>query len=211
MLIVKRARRLSGRAVFLAALVVSSVAQAGNVPFRSQASNGAIQVRFEPTRQETRVMGRAAPGLCFSFAMPQEWRAGMDGPKVRLESVVSRAELDLSLRSADELGPVPQPDLTGRDAVLLQQDYESLLGRPAQSVSLASLSSGAARWSATWIDAQLPAVSHAMTVETFIVPLSNEWILELSPSNIETREAYNALVQRFLEGLSVQRDVTCGG
>jgi hypothetical protein len=103
---------------------------------------------------------------------------------------------------------MPQPDLASRDAAFLQRDYEELLGRPAQSVSLSS-DAGATRWSATWIDANLPTASHAMTIEALIVPLSNEWVLELSLSGAETQGAYNAIAQRLLANLKVQGRSTC--
>jgi hypothetical protein len=106
---------------------------------------------------------------------------------------------------------MPQPDLAGRDAAILQRDYESLLGRPAQSVILASSASGASRWSATWIDANLPAPSRSLTIETFIVPLSREWVLELSFSNVEAREAHDDLTQTLLKDLMVQGGAACEG
>jgi hypothetical protein len=104
---------------------------------------------------------------------------------------------------------MPQPDLARRGAALLQQSYEELLGRPAQSVSLIAASSGATRWSATWIDANLPSPSHAMTVEALIAPLSNGWVLELSLENIESKEAYNSLLQRTIADFKVQNRSDC--
>ncbi len=212
MLIVKRSRALSGPAVGLAALLASlpasTTAQATGAPLSSRTANGSIEAQFEAAGQETRVTGHAAPDLCFSFAMPEEWRISMDGPKARLNSASSHAELDVSLRSARDLRHLPQPDLASRDAALLQQDYEDLLGRPAQSVSLVA-ASGTARWSATWVDANLPTASQAMTVETFIVPLSGDWVLELSLTNVERREDYDALVRRLLAGLRVQGGAVC--
>jgi hypothetical protein len=127
-----------------------------------------------------------------------------------LEAVPSDVELAVSLRSAQDLRDMPQPDLASRDAAVLQRDYEELLGRPAQSVSLSS-NAGATRWSATWVDANLPTTSHAMTVETLIVLLSAEWVLELSLSGVETQEAYNALTQRLLSRLKVQGRAACQG
>jgi hypothetical protein len=50
-----------------------------------------------------------------------------------------------------------------------------------------------------------------MTVETFIVPLSSEWILELSLSNVDKRESYDALMQTLLAELNVQGGAACGG
>jgi hypothetical protein len=163
-----------------------------------------IQAQFDPVTRQTRVAGRIAPDLCFSLLLPDEWRQAEAG----LKAVVSQVELGVGLRSARELRDMPQPDLASRDAAFLQRDYEELLGRPAQSVSLSS-DAGATRWSATWVDANLPTASNAMTIETLIVPLSNEWVLELSLSGAETQGAYNALAQRLLTTLKVQGRGSC--
>ena len=105
---------------------------------------------------------------------------------------------------------MPQPDLAIRDAAALQRDYEELMGQPAQSVSLSSeAGAGAIRWSATWIDANLPTASNAMTVETLIVPLSSEWVLELSLSGVRSREGYEALAWRLLARLKVEGRAAC--
>lgn len=195
-----------GRLVFLAGLSIAPVAQAANDPLDRINGNEPIQAHFDSVTRQTQVSGKAAPDLCFSFALPDEWLLTEAG----LKAVVSNADLTIGLRSAQELRDMPQPDLATRDAAVLQQDYEQLLGRPAQSVSLSS-NAGATRWSATWIDAALPTSSHAMTVETLIVPLSSEWVLELSLSGVETREAYNALAQRLLMRLKVQSRAACQG
>lgn len=102
-----------------------------------------------------------------------------------------------------------EPDLARRDAAYLQSDYESLLGRPAQSVSLTSPVPGAIRWSATWSDANLPSASRSLTVETFIVPLSKEWVLELSLADAGSREIYDALMKRILSSLEVRTGEAC--
>jgi hypothetical protein len=194
------------RAIILAGCAVASVAQAANTPLDTSSANGTVQVRYDPMMRQTWVTGRAASDLCFSLSLPDEWQRADGG----IKAASSDGELSLSLRSARELRDMPQPDLVGRDAAALQQDYEGLLGRPAQSVSLSS-KAGAARWSATWIDANLPTASHAITVETLIVPLSGEWVLELSLSGVETREAYNALTQHMLARLKVQGRAACQG
>jgi hypothetical protein len=185
----------SSGAALLALLSAAPVAQAANGSPGSDLVSEAVQAR---------VAGKVAPDLCFSLLLPDEWRQTEAG----LKAVSSPVELDVSLRSARELRDMPQPDLASRDAAFLQRDYEELLGRPAQSVSLSS-DAGATRWSATWIDANLPTASHAMTIEALIVPLSNEWVLELSLSGAETQGAYNAIAQRLLANLKVQGRSTC--
>ena len=192
------------RAALLAALAIASVAQAANGPLDTDGMNGGVQARFDPVARQTWVIGHASPDLCFSLSLPDEWRRTEDGVKAAL----SNGGLSVNLRSSRELRDLPQPDLVSRDAAALQQDYEALLGRPAQSVSLSS-DEGATRWSATWIDANLPEASHGMTVETLIVPLSGDWVLELSLSGIETREAYDALARHLLAQLKVQGRAAC--
>ncbi len=202
---------LSCPAALAALLCTLSTTQAANVPLANSGSwQETLQTRFDPDAKQTRVAGRVASGLCFSLSLPQEWRVQTGGAETRLKAVSSDAELNVGLRSAHELRGMPQPDLASRDAALLQQDYENLLGRPAQSVSLASAPTGAARWSATWFDAYLPSGSHGMTVETLIVPLSGEWVLELSVTQVEEKERYEALLHSMLVGLRIQRDSACG-
>jgi hypothetical protein len=169
--------------------------------------SGNIHVRFDAGTGQTRIAGHVDSNLCFSFALPQEWRSTTGGMETRLTSSRSRAELLVNLRSSRELRGLPQPDLTSRDAALLQQDYESLFGRPAQSVSLASLAPGATRWSATWADPYLP--SGPMTIEAFIVPLSEDWVLELSFSSMEEKEEYDALVRSLLVNLRALQGSGC--
>jgi hypothetical protein len=193
-------------AIVLAGLAGASLAHASSDPLDASVPNQAIEARFNAAAQQTLVTGKAAPDLCFSLSLPEEWRRTEEG----LKAVRSDASLALGLRSAEELSALPQPDLASRDAAALQQDYEDLLGRPAQSVSQ-STDAGATRWSATWVDANLPMASHAMTVETLIVPLSNAWVLELSLSGVETREAYDSLAARVLARLRVQGRASCQG
>ncbi|WP_230530233.1 hypothetical protein [Microvirga roseola] len=171
-------------------------------PFRS---------RFDPIARETRLTGRIALDLCFSLTLPREWHLERRAEKARLTSAAAdvAADLEVGLRSAHEIQHMPEPDLARRDAAFLQQGYEHLLGRPAQSVSLSASDAGAMRWSATWVDANLPADSHALTVETFIVPLSREWLLELSLTDVEMPEVRDALMRRVLADLKVERGVAC--
>jgi hypothetical protein len=193
------------------AMVLAAPVQASGGLRAPEARNSRPLARFDPAAGETRVTGHVAPGLCFSFRLPQEWRLDPDGSEIRLKAAVSEAGIDVNLRSAGALQHLPQRDLASRDAAFLQRDYEDLLGRPAQSVSLASSHAGAVRWSATWIDANLPTSSRAMTVEAFIIPLSKEWVLELSPENTGTPDAHNALVRQLLTGLTVHGGADCRG
>lgn len=197
------------RVVALAACFVACSVGASLAPAAPVARPGSVKAQFDPALRETHVAGRVTPELCFSLALPQEWRLDTRDLKTSLNAVSSEAELDVNLRQAGELRSLPHGDLARRDAALLQRDYEGLFGRPAQAVSLVSPVPGALRWSATWIDANLPSASHAMTVEAVIVPLSRDWVLELSVSNVEAREAHDTLVGQVLSGLRVQDGVGC--
>jgi hypothetical protein len=197
------------RASFCVALLAVVPAHASNAQRLPEQAMEAVSARFDPATLETRVASRVTSNLCVSFVLPQQWQMGTgEALKTSLTSASGEAELELAIRSARDLPDMPQVDLPSRDAAYLQRDYENTLGQPAQAVSLASLSSGAARWTATWIDANLPAGSHALTVETFIVPLSKDWLLELSLDNVEARDAYNALVQQMLSSVTVKPE--CG-
>jgi len=200
---------LSGFTALSTVLFSSVDAYAAKDPARS--ASGAVEevhAQFDPRSGQTRVMGRASSEQCFLLTLPQEWQAAAGGLETRLKSTSSDAELKVNLRSSHELRGLPQRDIASRDAALLQQDYESLLGRPAQSVSLASLTPEATRWSATWVDANLP--SGPMTVETFIVPLSQDWVLELSFTQVTAKEEYELLVRSLLAGLELRRGSGCG-
>jgi hypothetical protein len=201
---------LFGMAAAAVALCGFAEVQASTAPTRSASDPGElVRVWFDSPSRQTRLAAHVSPDLCFSLALPQEWRAMTGGMETHLKSGLSDAELAVGLRPVHELRGLPQSDLASRDAALLQQDYENRLGRPAQSASLAFLSPGATRWSATWADAQLPA--GFMTVETFIVPLSEDWVLELSVSNVDAKEEYDSLVHDLLTGLKVRRAAGCGG
>jgi hypothetical protein len=203
---VKSWRAKTFQAAALVLLSAASGAQAANGSLDRRISSEPVQVRFDPMIRQTSVTGAVPSGLCFSFSLPEEWQPTAQG----LKSALSDVEIGIGLRSAGELRDMPQPDLASRDAAYLQKDYEELLGRPAQSVSLSSHGK-AARWSATWIDANLPSTSQSMTVETLIVPLSGEWVLELSVDGAETQAAHDLLAQRLLTRLQVQGRAACQG
>jgi hypothetical protein len=198
--------RWAGKAAILGLLTAAPHAQAANDPLAASPMSEPVQARFDPVTRQTVVIGATPSDGCFSFSLPNEWRMSAEG----LTSAVSDVQVAIGLRSAQELRGMPQPDLVSRDAAFLQRDYEEMLGRPAQSVSLTS-TAGATRWSATWIDANLPTASKAMTVETLIVPLSSQWVLELSLTGIESREAYDALAQQLLARLKLRGGALCQG
>jgi len=199
---------LSGIAALAIPFWTFPQADAAKLPAFSEAVFAAtVDARFDPRARETRVAGRASLEECFLLILPQEWEARAEAAETRLRASSSGAELTVNLRSSDELRRLPQTDLASRDAALLQQVYESRLGRPAQSVSQVSLSEKTTRWSATWIDASLPA--GRMTVETFIVPLSENWVLELFFENVGAEEEYDVLVRSLLTGLKLRQGSSC--
>jgi hypothetical protein len=192
------------------ACLATPATQARSLAAGRNAGSTDSEIRFDPSTRETRLTNRVTPGLCFSLALPQEWQPVHEGEDIRMKAVSSDAGLEIGLRSARELQDLPQPDLAQRDAAFLQRDYEGMLGRPAQSVSLTSPVPGATRWSATWVDANLPSASRAMTIETFIVPLSRDWVLELSLTDVPAGAAYDALARSVLSGLVVRVGAACG-
>jgi len=207
----KRSGAAACQIAALAMLFGTPAVQANTAPSAHRVSGETVQARFDPAMGETHVLNRVSPDLCFFLSLPQDWRLKAEGGTTTFEGVSSGAELQVSLRSAQELQDIPQPDLARRDAAFLQRDYEGMLGRPAQSVSLTSAAPGATRWSATWIDPNLPSASRALTVETFIVPLSGEWVLEMTLANIDSRDVYDALADHVLSGLKVRAGAACRG
>lgn len=175
---------------------------------------------FDPATRETRVTGRIA-GLCVALTLPAVWTLDPDAadPDAALSAHLQAADgpaLDLALRSARGLPPAPT--LASRDALVpaandalarraagaLQREHEGFLGRPAQSVTVTPLGGGALRWTATWLDPQL-AASGALTVDAAILPLSAEWVLELSLSGAEDPALHEAVLGEVLERVRVSR------
>jgi hypothetical protein len=108
-----------------------------------------------------------------------------------------------------DLMELPQGDPITRDAAFLQRDHEGVFGRPAHASSLESVP-GATRWTATWIDGNLPSSTHMLTLETYIVRASPDWMLEISISDIDDRDTYDTLVQRVLGNLQTADPARCG-
>ena len=158
---------------------------------------------LDPASGDTRVAGRAAHNACFTLVLPQEWTLTTDDEGAAiLKDESSAATLKLDTRAVAAGGGLD--DLATRDADFLRRDYEDLLGRPAQAITLSSVAAGAKRWSATWVDMNLPSASHSLTVETFIVPLTSASVLELTLTDVPGREAYEALMRGALGGLKVE-------
>lgn len=177
---------------------------------------------FDPASRETRITGRVE-GLCVALVLPHAWTLDPDAanPDAALSAHLQAADgpaLDLTLRSARTLPPVPilasrqgpiaAPDdaLARRAATALEREHEHFLGRAAQSVSLTALGAGALRWTATWIDPQL-AASGGLTVDAALLPLSAEWVLEVTLSGTDDPALHDAVLSEVLERVRVGR--TC--
>ncbi|MBZ6076749.1 hypothetical protein [Microvirga puerhi] len=190
--------------VFLAASATASRAS-----LRPAVDSPAIILRFDPVADETRIANRVGDGLCVALVLPQKWavEAGDDLRTVLRDS--DGAELEAVLRPAREVRDLPQSDLASQDAAFLQRDHEGLFGRPAQAATLASLSAGIKRWTATWIDASFPAASREVTLDTVIIPLTNDWLLELSLSDVESPSTYEAMIAKILSGVRLEAASAC--
>ncbi len=175
---------------------------------------------FDPAARETRVTGQVQ-GLCVALALPHAWALDPDAanPDAALSAHLQAADgpaLDLALRSARSLPPVPalasretlisaaNDALARRAAGALQREHESFLGRPAQSVTVTPLGAGALRWTATWLDPQL-AANGALTVDAAILPLSADWVLELTLSGTDDPALHEAVLGEVLERVRVRR------
>jgi hypothetical protein len=168
-------------------------------------------IRYVPSVGETHIAARLSPNLCVAFSLPQEWRRELEGSgALRLTAEANDGEIEISARSVRDLIELPQADPVTRDAAFLQRDHETLLGRPAQASTLEAVP-GATRWTATWIDSSLPSPTHALTIETYIVPASREWLLELSISDIDNRQTYDNLVRDVLSNLRTVSSAQCTG
>ncbi|MCB8821898.1 hypothetical protein [Microvirga rosea] len=170
---------------------------------------GPIAVRFDLKAEQTRVTGRIGDNLCVMLSFPDEWRLAAGGGLRAVVEASHGGEVELVFRPAGEVKDLPQVDLASRDAALLQRDHEEVFGRPAQSATLATLTPGIKRWTATWSDVNLPAASGQITLDTVIVALSDEWLLELSFSEIGTRSTYEATVAEILSSLRLDSASAC--
>lgn len=193
-----------------AAVLLAASAPGAHATLRmSDEPHQAPSVRFEPEADRTHISSRVDGNLCLMLTLPQKWRLASGSDAGIILAAADGAELEAILRPARDVREMPQPDLASRDAALLQRDNEDMFGRPAQAATLSALSSGAKRWTATWIDASFPAASREVTLDTVIIPLSEDWLLELSLSQVDTPAAYEALVGKILAGLKLGAARTC--
>jgi hypothetical protein len=170
-----------------------------------------ISAGFDPTKNETHVDGQVAADLCIALMLPQEWRLTQDTEAIRLQAARSGDELLVSIRSEADLRAFPQVDMAGRDAAALQQEYEAMLGRPAQAVAHQPTNrSGVSRWSATWVDANFVNASHSFSIETFIVESPGNRTVELTLTKVAARDSYDAEIAAMLSSLQLTAGTECG-
>ncbi len=173
-------------------------------------SSAGLTASFDPGARETHVQGAMAADLCIALRLPENWTLSGDGPTARLRDVTSGAEFEIHARSASELRGSPHLDVVSREAAALQQQYEEILGKPAQAIVHQPTNvSGVSRWSATWIDSNFDAAGHARTVETFIVANGSTSVLEVSLTNVGSREVYDVHVSRMLSSLRTRAGGDC--
>jgi len=198
-------------ALFVALLIVpDAIASTG---FSTAVPTAQIGARFDPIAQETRVREKVSADLCVSFRLSREWTLSLGRDAALEETASLRApsgdDLEIRLRPAADLQAFPQADISARDAAALQDSYEELLGKPAQSVVHQPAGRpGVSRWSATWVDPNLAGPSHALTVETFIVDLRGDGALELT-MNAKDSGTYRQDISALLSSLQVTRGADC--
>ncbi|KAB0267506.1 hypothetical protein [Microvirga brassicacearum] len=209
--------RIEATRVYIAAgiAILASVlglpADSAVAAFSDRSRPEATAIRYLPSLGETQVAARIDQALCLAFSLPQEWRrvpAG-NGAALHLAAATGDGAIEIAFRSMRDLMELPQADPITRDAAFLQRDHEGVFGRPAQASSLESVP-GATRWTATWIDGNLPSSTHMLTLETYIVRASPDWMLEISISDIDDRDTYDTLVQRVLANLQTADPARCG-
>jgi hypothetical protein len=208
----RSARVLRTFGTLLAALVVGPTAVA-STGISTPVAMAQIGAWFDPIAQETRVREKVSADLCVSFRLSREWTLSFDRDGALEETAFLRApsgdDLEIRLRPAAELQTFPQADLSARDAAALQDSYEELLGKPAQSVIHQSAGRpGVSRWSATWVDSNLAGPSHSLTIETFIVDLRGNGALELT-MNAKDSGTYHREVSGLLSSLQVTGGADC--
>lgn len=169
-----------------------------------------IAARFDPASRATHVTARV-PGACAALDLPLAWTLDETAAPARLEASQGGPALEMNLRAARALPPVPSlasrdgalptdTDLPRRAAAALQREHEEALGRPAQSVALTALDAGAWRFIATWLDPNLPA---PVTQDTVLLPLSADWVLELTLDGADSRDMHEMLLGEVMERVRV--------
>jgi hypothetical protein len=210
-----RPTRIACLAVFLAlpgSLAFSSAGPSAKfepdrAPFPSSVAG--LTAQSDPSAHETRVRGRLAAGLCISLQLPENWTLSTDRGRAHLLDATSGAEFEIDARTTGEPREFQEADPAGREAAALQKQYEEIIGKPAQAVLHEPTNyAGVSHWSATWIDANFAAESHAHVIETFIV-VDHKSVIDVTLVNVGTREAYDRHVLLMLSSLLIETEEDC--
>jgi hypothetical protein len=146
--------------------------------------------------------------LCVSLRLPGRWKVEHPEPhRINAIDAEKGAQIEIIAYADADFEPGPET-LIRRAALNLQQEYERLLGRPAQMTTLEPVpSSPAMRWTATWIDGNFAPDDHALSFETFILePILNR-IVQISIS--EAGEARGEVTGLALETVTFQSASAC--
>jgi len=163
---------------------------------------GEAQRRDEPDENTTIIRSALGGELCISVRLTGQWTVVRDGKRLYAIAVEDQADIQIMVLSDADLALGPET-LTQRAASSLQDEYERLLGKPAQVVTLEHLpASSATRWTATWVDSNFLSEDRDLSLEAFIFePVPNR-IVEMTVSGASERRS--TIVQRALETLTIE-------
>jgi hypothetical protein len=163
---------------------------------------GKSQHRDESNENTTMIRSALGGDLCISVRLTGRWTVERDGQRLYAIAVEDQADIQIIVLSDADLAPGPET-LTQRAASSLQNDYERLLGKPAQVVTLERVpASSATRWTATWLDSNFLSEGRDLSLEAFIFePVPNR-VVEMTVSG--ARERRSTILQRALETLTIE-------
>jgi hypothetical protein len=173
------------------------------------AREGAPMAVFDPLRRETRVQGLVpgpSPGTpdgsaCVDLRLPGTWRAVPEGGLVRLSADDASLELELSAAAP------------GRDggAEGLRRDYEALLGRPAQALTVSPTDlPGVSRVQATWTDGAFDNPGRSFDLDAFLVETPRAGLLTLTVQDASNAPRPDPRLAGALRTLRVTPAASCG-
>jgi hypothetical protein len=175
---------------------------------RVPAAGGVAPNQDGTAGRATRIRSAIGPDLCVSLRLPGVWKVERPQPhRIDVIDAQTGARIEITAYTDADLPPGPET-LIQRAASNLQQEYERLLGKPAQVTTLDPVPIyPAMRWTATWIDGNLAHDDRALSLEEFIMePVPNR-ILEVAVSR--AKEHGGDVIGRALETLRVQRAAAC--
>jgi hypothetical protein len=158
--------------------------------------------RDEADQNTTMIRSAVGGDLCISVRLMGQWTVERDGQRLHAIHVEDGADIQMIVLTDTDLAPSPET-LTQRAASSLQDEYERLLGKPAQVVTLERVpTSPATRWTATWVDSNFPNEDRDLSLEVFIFePLPNR-VVEMTVSGGSERR--DTIVQGALETLTIE-------